>query len=324
MWLRSLISIVACAAGTLAAGACTSRTSAAGPAAGGGGGRGSDLPVVTALVTEKDVPIDLAAIGNVESYTTISVRSQVTGQLRDAAFREGDSVKKGDLLFTIDRRPFEAALQQEEANLARDQASAQSGRSPAQSRRRQRRVPAAHGRAAGAARCPRHRLEGCRGAGAIRRRFDGGDDEGRRGRDRQRTSADRRAAGRGRQRQVQLGYTAIRSPINGRTGNLTVKAGNLVTANQTELMTIAQVEPVYVTFSVPASTLPTIKRHMAEGQLAVVATPQDADARPAAGTLTFSTTRVDMTTDTIKLKATFPNGDHKLWPGQFVRASACG
>ena len=92
-----ILSALACGVAALGVSACTSGTSAAGPGAGGGRGRGGDVPVVTAQVTEKEVPIDLAAIGNVEAYTTISVRSQVTGQLREAAFHEGDSVKKGDL-----------------------------------------------------------------------------------------------------------------------------------------------------------------------------------------------------------------------------------
>src|SRR3954465_15824393 len=111
----------------VASAGCGSNTSAAGPAGGGGrrrgrGGDGGAAPVVTTKVTEKDVPIDLAAIGNVEAYATISIRSQVTGQLQDIAFREGDFVKKGDQLFALDRRPFEAALAQAEANLTRDKA----------------------------------------------------------------------------------------------------------------------------------------------------------------------------------------------------------
>src|SRR5436190_23866880 len=112
----------------VASAACGSNTSAAGPGGGGGSGRrgrggdGGAAPVVTTKVAEKDVPVDLAAIGNVEAYATISIRSQVTGQLQDIAFREGDTVRKGQELFTLDRRPFEAALAQAEANLTRDKA----------------------------------------------------------------------------------------------------------------------------------------------------------------------------------------------------------
>src|SRR5262249_54108505 len=116
-------------------------------------------------------------------------------------------------------------------------------------------------------------------------------------------------------------YTKIASPINGRMGDVAVKAGNLVTANNTMLMTIAQIEPVFVTFSVPAVHLPTIKRQLGGDRLSVVATPQDADLKPAEGKLTFVDNAVDPSTDTIKLKATFTNTDRRLWPGQFARVS---
>ena len=120
---------------------------------------------------------------------------------------------------------------------------------------------------------------------------------------------------------VPLDYTFIKSPIDGQTGNLGVKVGSLVTANQTELTTIARVQPVLVTFTVPAIHLGTIKQHMAGGKLPVTATPQDSAAQPAPGYLTFIDNAVDMTTDTIKLKATFDNPDRRLWPGQFARVS---
>jgi multidrug efflux system membrane fusion protein len=120
---------------------------------------------------------------------------------------------------------------------------------------------------------------------------------------------------------VSLGYTTIKSPVDGQSGNLAVKVGSLVTANQTELTTIARVQPVLVTFTVPAIHLGTIKEHMAQGKLPVTATPQDTAAQPAPGFLTFVDNAVDMTTDTIKLKATFDNPDRRLWPGQFARVS---
>jgi len=121
---------------------------------------------------------------------------------------------------------------------------------------------------------------------------------------------------------VQLGFTTIYSPINGRTGNLTVKQGNVVTANNMDLMTINQVEPIYVTFSVPESQLTAIKKYMALGTLSVRSKPQDVDNAPEErGSLTFVDNTVDVTTGTIKLKGTFPNTDHQLWPGQFVRVT---
>jgi multidrug efflux system membrane fusion protein len=122
--------------------------------------------------------------------------------------------------------------------------------------------------------------------------------------------------------QVQLGYTKIVSPIDGRTGNLSVKRGNVVTPNTMELVTINQVEPIYVTFAVPEAQLPSIKRYMAQHTLQVRARPQDdATAEEESGTLTFVDNAVDVTTGTIKLKGTFQNRDHRLWPGQFVRVT---
>jgi len=312
----------------LAGAACTSNTSAAGPGGGGGGrggrGRGGDngpAPVVTAKAAEKDVPVDLAAIGNVEAYATISIRSQVTGQLENIAFREGDFVKKGELLFTLDRRPFEAALAQAEANLTRDKALL--AQSEAQLAR-------------DASNAEYMQLTAERQAQLVQRGIISRDQA-----EQSRAQADATAAVVKADRasiesaraqlvaqqaavdaaRVSLDYTSIKSPIDGRTGNLSVKVGSLVTANNTELITVARVEPVYVTFSVPATHLPTIKRHLTSDPLQVIAVPQDADATAATGKLTFVDNAVDMTTDTIKLKATFDNTDRRLWPGQFARVT---
>jgi multidrug efflux system membrane fusion protein len=120
---------------------------------------------------------------------------------------------------------------------------------------------------------------------------------------------------------VQLSYCVIRSPIDGRTGILSVKIGSLITANTLEMITVARILPIYVTFAVPAVNLPTIKKHMAEGRLPVTALPQDADGGAATGTLSIVDNAIDMTTDTIKLKATFDNADRRMWPGEFARVS---
>jgi multidrug efflux system membrane fusion protein len=316
--------IIAGAAG-LAGSACTSNTSAAGAGGGGRGrGRGGDgaaAPVVTAKVAEKDVPVDIAAIGNVEAYVSISVRSQVTGQLTELLFHEGDFVKTGQQLFMLDRRPFESALAQAEANLLRDRALL--AQSEAQLSR-------------DAANAEYQQLSAERQNQLNQRGIISKDQA-----EQTRASADATAAVVKADRaaidsaraqlvaqeaavdaaRVSLGYTSIKSPIDGRTGSLSVKVGSLVTANQTELMTIARVQPVYVTFAVPAVHLSTIKAHMTGDRLTVTATPQDNDARAATGMLTFVDNAVDMTTDTIKLKATFPNDDRRLWPGQFARVS---
>ena len=311
----------------VASAACGSNTSAAGPGGGGGGGRrgrGADTgaaPVVTTKVGEKDVPVDLAAIGNVEAYATISVRSQVTGQLQDIPFREGDFVKKGELLFTLDRRPFEAALQQAEANLTRDkallaQSEAQLARDASNAEYQQisaeRQATLTERGIISKDQAQQARAQADATAAVVK--ADKAAIDSARA---QLVAQDSAVEG----ARVNLSYTAIRSPIDGRTGSLAVKIGGLVTANNTELMTIARVEPVYVTFAVPAVHLPTIKNHMKTGTLAVIAVPQDAEAQPATGKLAFVDNAVDMTTDTIKLKATFDNPDRRLWPGQFARVT---
>jgi multidrug efflux system membrane fusion protein len=314
------------AAAALATASCGSSSGTSGGGGGGGrGGRGRGdggaAPVVTAKVTEKDVPVDIAAIGNVEASISISVRAQVTGSLEQVFFREGDFVKKGEELFTIDQRPFKAALAQADANLVRDkallaQAEAQLNRDAAQAeyqqltseRTTQLNVKGIISKDAA------EQSRSAADASAATVKADKASVESARAQvDAQQAMVDTA--------RVSLEYCVIRSPVDGRTGNLTVKAGNLVTANTTELMTIAQVQPIFVTFSVPAVHLPTVKRHMSDGQLSVTATPQDAEAQPVTGTLTFVDNMVDVTTDTIKLKATFANHDRRLWPGQFARVS---
>src|SRR5215813_11288244 len=260
--------------------------SAAGTGGGGGGrggrgrGDGGAVPVVTTKVTERDVPVDLAAIGNVEAYTTISVRSQVTGQLQEVAFREGDFVRKGQKLFSIDRRPFEAALQQAQANLVRDQAllnqaEAQLARDGAQAEYSQ----LASERQAKLAKdgiLSKDASEQARAAAEAQAAA---------------VKADRAAVESARAQltaqqaavdnaKVQLDYCTIESPIDGRTGNITVKTGNLVTANSTELMTIAQVEPIFVTFSVPAIQLNAVKQGFGKDKIPVTVTPQDGGNTP--------------------------------------------
>jgi multidrug efflux system membrane fusion protein len=265
--------------------------------------------------------VEVQVIGNVEAYSTISVKAQVTGQLEKAYFHEGEFVKKGDTLYTIDPRPLQAALNQTKANLARDEASlgqarANLARDEAQaryarsqsdryqqlyeqkiiSRDQSEQLRATADAAAQAVAADKATIESAQAnIGASRANVENA--------------------------QVQLGYTRIQSPIDGRTGNATVKQGNVVTANSMELLTITQVEPIYVTFAVPESQLTAVKTYMAQGKLPVRARPQDDPNGEETGYLTFIDNAVDTTTGTIKLKGTFPNTDHRLWPGQFVRVT---
>jgi len=296
-----------------------------GPPEGGRGGRkgggAGDVPVTIAVASQRDVPVEIQVIGNVEAYSTISVKAQVGGQLTNVYFHEGDYVKTGDLLFTIDQRPFEAALSQAIANLAQNeaalgQAKANLARDTAQNKYTQ----------ANAARyaelfqggvVSKDQSEQLRAAADASSQALAADQ----------AAIESATANIGASQaavdnaRVQLSYTSIKSPIDGRTGNLSVKQGNVVMANSQELMTINQLEPIYVTFAVPEAQLPAIKRYMAERKLAVRAGPQDSPEDEETGVLTFIDNSVDMTTGTIKLKGTFANSDRKLWPGQFVRVT---
>jgi multidrug efflux system membrane fusion protein len=323
---RTVYVLLSCV--VLAGGAACGGTSAA--SGGGGGGRGGRgrggdgggaVPVVTTVVTQKDVPVDIDAIGNVEAYATISVRAQITGLLTEVLFHEGDFVKKGDHLFTIDPRAFQAQLEQAEANLKRDeallnQAEAQLARDGASAEYSQ--VTADRQaqlvKAGIISKDQAQQAAAAADATAATVKADKASIESARAQIVSQQAAVNNT-------KVALTYTVIRSPLDGRTGNLAVKEGNLVAANTSELMTIAQIQPVYVTFAVPAVHLPTIKQHMAGERLAVTASPQDASTKPATGRLTFVDNGVDPTTDTIKLKATFDNADRALWPGQFSRVT---
>jgi membrane fusion protein, multidrug efflux system len=307
----------------------TSGAAAPGSAAGGGGrggrggrgGGGAAQPVVTARVTERDVPVEIVAVGNVEAYTTISVKTQVTGQLQQAFFREGDVVKRGDRLFTIDPRPLESSLKQAEATLVRDQAllnqaEAQVARDRANAEYQQ---LTANRQAQLAARglISKDASEQSRAAaettsGTIK--ADEAAVESARAQLAMQQSVVDNA-------KVQLSYTDIRATIDGRTGSNTVKPGNLVSGNSTELVTITQLQPVYVTFAVPAVHLATVKQHGGKDPLLVMAASPEAGGQPIEGRLTFVDNAVDQASDTIKLKATFPNTDLRLWPGQFTRVT---
>ena len=250
------------------------------------------VPVVIATVEQKTVPLQLRAIGNVEALSNVAIKAQVSGQLTGVHFREGQDVKKGALLFTIDRRPFEAELSRAEATLAKDQAEAANARSMAARAdklfeegvmaREQRDQLVAAGEAAQA---------------TVR--------------------ADQAAV---ENAKVNLSYTTIESPLNGRTGTLMVHPGNLVKENDagSVLTTINQISPIYVNFSVPERYLPEVKRFMAAGKIRVDAMAPDEEKPIAQGTVNFIDNAVDPATGTIKVKAAFENNDRRLWPGQFV------
>ena len=280
------------------------------------------MPVVTAQVAKRDVPVNIDAIGNVEAYESVSVRSQVTGIVTEVLFREGDFVKAGDHLFTIDPRPFQAALDQAQANIVRDQAlmeqaQAQLAKDKAQSDYQalasQRNNELVERGIISKDAAQQSQAQAAANMAAVKA------DEASVASAKAQLDAQQAAV---ENAKLQLAYTVIRAPISGRTGNLLMKPGNLATANVTELITLAQIEPVFVTFAVPAARLSDIKNGGGVNALSVVATPQESSGEAAVtGKLAFIDSGIDPTTDTIKLKARFDNGDRRLWPGQFARVN---
>jgi multidrug efflux system membrane fusion protein len=285
----------------------------------GGGGAGA-VPVVVAVAAQRDVPIEIPnTVGTVEAYKTISLKSQIAGQLTQIYFNEGDYVKKDDKLFSVDPRLYEAQLQQAQANLSKskallEQAKANVDRDSAQqnyleqSAQRQAQLFAQgiasrdqSDQAAANAKAQKQLVEADKAAvqsAAAQINADQANIDN---------------------IKVQLSYATITSPIDGRTGNVSVKVGNIVAPNTQEVVTINQVEPIYVTFAVPEARLAEVKKYSAEGQsLPVTVRSQDDGSSGTVGKLTFIDNAVDATTGTIKLKATFENKDRKLWPGQFL------
>ena len=248
------------------------------------------VPVTVATAVQRDIPVQLRAIGNVEPYSTVAVKSQVEGQLAQVHFAEGQGVKRGDLLFTIDPRPFEAALRQAEATVARDTAEARNAAVDAK-RRTQLLAQGFVSRDE----YDQSQTKAASSAAAVK--------------------ADEAAVENAR---LQLQYCYIHSPIDGRVGQLLVHAGNVVEANDTLLAVINQVHPIYVSFSVPEQQLPQIRQRAGAGKLAVQAFVPQHGGSPVVGELSFINNTVDTTTGTVLLKALFQNDDETLWPGQFV------
>ena len=297
-------------------------------------------------VIQKAVPVQIRVIGNVQAYSTITVKSIVGGEISQVHFTEGQDVKRGDLLFTIDSRPFEAGLKQAEANQARN--IAQVGQVEADLAKNIALVKQAEANLErDVAQAENAKVEAKRYESLIEKQV-----VSRQQYDQFRTNAEAleatvradkaakesaeaavrsskaalenaRAAVRADQAavenaKIQLGYCFIRSPMDGRTGNLLVKRGNVVKANDIDLVSINQISPIYAAFSVPEQNLAEIKKYMAGGPLKVEAYLSNDTSGTEQGVLTFIDNTVDKTTGTILLKATFANKGRWLWPGQFV------
>lgn len=249
------------------------------------------VPVTTAPVVLKTVPVRLYAIGNVESYKTVALKARVDGEILSVHFKEGDEVRQGALLFELDPRPFAASLRQAEANLAKDKALLD--RADEQEKRYK---------------------------GLLEQNFISPDAYAQ-----VRTNAETAAAtvkadqAAIESARLSLEYCTIRAPVTGYAGRIQIQQGNLVKANDTNaLVTINQIVPVYVSFSVPEQSLAEIRKYQADGELRVQTRLADTSHPLVTGRLSFIDNSADLTTGTIKLKGEFPNTDKALWPGQFV------
>ena len=267
------------------------------------------------------MPVDIRVIGSVEAYTAIRVKAQVSGQLMKVQFRQGDDVKAGDLLFLIDPRPFDAAIRQAEASIAKDtallrQAEANLRRDVAQEKYA-RDQAARYQKLFSEGVMSKQQTEQYDSEANMRAEAVGADQAAI-----ESAQASLKAdTANLESAKLERAYCEIRSPVDGRTGDLNIEEGNLVRSSDAELVTINQVHPVYVTFSVPENRLAEVRKYMAAGPLSVMASPPGDVSQTETGQLTFIDNTVDSTTGTIKLKATFANGNSRLWPGQFVNVS---
>ena len=248
------------------------------------------VPVKIGDVMQQNIPVQINAIGNVEAYNAVSVKALVNGEIIGVQFKEGQDVQQGDVLFQIDPRPYEAALKQAEAQLARDVAQAKN--SEEQAKRYEILVQKDY--------VSKDQYDQFRSAADALAAV---------------VQADKANVENGR---LQLAYCTIKSPIDGRVGSVLINKGNVIKANDLTMVTINKIVPIYVTFSLPEQNLANIKKYMAEGSLQVDAVIPGDEKRPVQGKLTFINNAVDAATGTIQLKGTFENKDKRLWPGQFI------
>lgn len=247
-------------------------------------------PVSVAAAVTRTIPVILEAVGTVEAYTAVTVRSQVNGEVTRVNFRQGQDVTAGQTLFTLDSRVTDAAIRKAEASLARLVAVQKNAR-------------------ANADRYAQLIKEGI----VTQEQYET-----------YRTQADSAEADVAAARaeldnlRVQLSYLTIKAPLAGRTGNLTVDRGNVVKANETAMVTLNQIRPIYVTFSIPERELSRIRQYLGQGKMKVEARLPGDNGQPETGEVTFLDNAVDPATATIKLKGTFANPRTRLWPGQFV------
>jgi multidrug efflux system membrane fusion protein len=252
-----------------------------------------EIPVTATSTEVKDVPLFVRGLGTVQAFNTVTIKSRVDGQITQVLFSEGSEVKAGDSLFQIDPRPYQATLDQATANLERDQAQLAGAR----------RDLDRYGKLVGPGFQTRQSFEDEK---ATVGQLEGS------------VKADQAAIDSSK---LNLDYANVRSPISGRTGARLVDIGNFVQASQaTNLVTVAQIKPIFVNFTVPQSELDQIRQNQAREPLTVIAYASDDKTALATGKLTLINNQVDVGTGTVELKATFENTDERLWPGEFINA----
>ena len=249
------------------------------------------IPVTPGTVTAEDVPVFLHGIGTVQAYNSVAIKSRVDGQIVKILFKEGQEVKEGDPLFQIDPRSFQAALEQAQAAKQKDEAQLASAQADLERA----------GQLVGSGWQTKQSFDQQKSAvGQLQAAIKG--DEA------QITNA-----------KLNLGYADIRAPIDGRLGAKLVDKGNLVRAgDNTVLVTITEVKPIFVSFTLPQNTLEDLREHQKQAPLVVRAYTGDDKAQLAEGKLTFIDNAIDQATGTIRLKARFDNENERLWPGEFV------
>jgi multidrug efflux system membrane fusion protein len=289
--IENIRSTVAAVAIALSAAGCSPNDAAQD---GGKSKTPAGVPVVAAQVVRKPMPLKQQAIGNVEPYTTVAVKSRIDGQITAVRFQDGQDVRQGQLLFELDPRALQAQVKQLEANVARDKVIVANDQAKEK-----------------------------RYSDLLEKGFISADAYNQIKTDLDAAQANVQANQAALEAaRVQLSYTRITAPIGGRAGKIMIQMGNVVKANDTAaLVTINAVVPIYVSFAVPEQYLPEIRRFMAKAPLVVHASPAGDASTQTDGQLTFFDNAVDAQTGTIRLRATFPNKDRMLWPGQFANVT---
>jgi multidrug efflux system membrane fusion protein len=278
---------------------------------------GADTPVRVARAATQDVPLDIAAVGNVEAVNSVDVKSRVAGQVERVAFAEGQNVARGQLLFTVDPDALERQATEQRAELARDaameeQARAIVARDTASQKQSQSEANVAVqlGKLGVLSGQQVDQQVTARETATAGLRSDEAAVVAA-------EAAKKADQARLAETQLQLGFTNVTAPIAGRAGAAMVKAGNVVRDNDTTLVTLMQLAPIDVTFGIPEQALAEVQRLNARGPLSVEA--RSGGGFPLEGRLVFVDNTVDAQTGTIRLKALFPNNDSALWPGEFVQ-----